>query len=395
MQQQYTYSRGFRIFVFCLVTPFALVPLLAIYGIIVEGIRSSVEMLVAFVTVLPSAALAFYCINEMLSVVTLRDDGIRYKSFLYSRELLWLDIWGYRWNQGTLVLIPAVKGKKKLSVSGYRTGYHEIARWVLDRYPDLSGKLPDENIVASHKADLHYNYQLRMARYTARAFNAAAFVLMVACFSFPRPLPSAVFLRWLPLLIVAMLAIIPVALEYHKGRLLVSETKKVQTLPNIGLAILFSAAGLFVLCVPVYNLRLKTLWMATLVIVTLFTLLVIVASRHMKVSIGNKIWGVVSFLIFFTPAAFGSIVYLNTFFDHSTPQLFETTVYDKRISRGKSTSYYLVMKPWGPVTSATSVSVGKKKYEAANINDVVTMELHNGAFGLPWYTPQLWKKQDY
>ncbi|MBC9914764.1 hypothetical protein [Chitinophaga varians] len=392
MQQEYTYSRAFRIFIFCLVTPFALMPLLAVYGITTAGIKSPVEAFVAFICMVPCGALALYCINELLSVVTSDNNGIRYKSFLYSRELFWEEIKGYQWKEGALVLIPALKGKKKVKVSGQRPGSHKIADWIVARYPDLSDKITNEMVMAAYKADPNYHHKIRMAKYTARAFNIASFVLMVSCFAFIRSSPFTDMLRWLPLLMVAMLAAIPVALEYHKGWLIVSENKRQQTLPGILLAVLFCAAGLFVFGVPVFSLDLKILWTATLVIVIVFASWVVFASRHMKITMGNKIWGVISFLIFFTPAVFGSIVYLNTFFDHSPRQLFETTVYDKRISRGRSTSYYLVVLPWGPVSSKVSISVGKKKYEAAHINDVVTMELHDGALGIPWYTPLLLKR---
>lgn len=392
MQQEYTYSRGFRIFVFCLIAPFALMSLLVIYGIIALGIKSPVEASIAFVSIVPCGALVLYCINELLSVVTSDSNGIRYTSFLYRRELLWDAIKGYQWKEGTLVLIPIQKERKKVRVSGQRLGCDKIADWIMARYPDLNNKMTNERVMAAYKADPHYQNKVRMAKYTARAFNIAGFVLMVSCFAFIRPLPFTDFLRWVPLLIIVMLAAIPVALEYHKGWLIVSENKREQTLPGILLAVLFGAAGLFVFSIPVFNIELKILWTAISVIVMVFTSLVVFASRHMKITMGNKIWGVISFLIFFIPAAFGSVVYLNTFFDRSPAQLFETKVYDKRISRGRSTSYYLVVSPWGPVTSKVSISVGRKKYEAANINDVVTMELHQGAFGVPWYTPQILKR---
>ncbi|QJB30505.1 hypothetical protein HF324_03690 [Chitinophaga oryzae] len=387
MQEHYTYSRGFRIFVFCLMAPVAAMPLMAFYAIIIYGIKSLQEAFIAFVSILPGVLLVLYCINEMLSVVTSDGDGIRYRSFLYKRELLWDEIRGYRWKEGTLILMPAFKGKKKVRVSGQRRHCYKISDWIMARYPDLSDKVTDAVRLAAYQADPDYPHKIRMARYTARGFNFAAFALMVACLPFFRPLPFTTTLPWVPLLLIVVLTAIPAALVYHKGWLIVSENKKDGTLPAVLLAVLFAAAGLFAVGAHVYSLRLHTLWLDALGVTAVFTLLVVFSSRRMKISVGNKIWGIISFLIFFIPASFGSIVYLNTFFDRSTPQFFETTVSGKRISTGEFTSYYLVVLPWGPEKSGRSISVGKRKYDAAAINDTIRMELHQGALGLPWYRP--------
>lgn len=387
MQEHYTYSRGFRIFVFCLIVPVAVLPLMAFYGIITEGIKSSQEAFIAFISIVPCVILALYCINEMLSVVTSDGDGIRYRSFLYKRELLWEEIRGYQWKEGTLVLLPAFKEKKKVKVSGQRRQYHKISDWIMARYPDLSDKVTDAVRLVACKSDPDYPHKIRMAKYTATGFNLAAFVFMVACLPFFRSLPFTAALRWAPLLLIVLLAAIPAALVYHKGWLIVSENKRDGTLPAVLLTVLFAAGGLFAFGTSVYSLRLQTLWTGVLGVTIVFTFLVVFASRRMKISVGNKIWGIISFLIFFIPAAFGSIVYLNTFFDQSAPQFFKTTVSDKRISSGKSTSYYLVVSPWGPEKSRRSISVGKRKYDVAAITDTVRMELHQGALGLPWYRP--------
>nr|WP_295867948.1 hypothetical protein [uncultured Chitinophaga sp.] len=387
MQQHYTYSRGFRIFVFCLIAPVAVIPLLAFYGIIIEGIKTPQEAFIAFASIVPGVILTLYCINEMLSVVTSDGDGIRYRSFLYRRELLWEEIRGYRWKEGTLVLLPAFKENKKVKVSGQRRNYDKISSWIMDRYPDLSYQVTDAIRLAAYQADPDYPHKIRMAKYTAKGFNLMAFVLMVACLPFFRSLPFITTQRWAPLLLIVLLTAIPVALVYHKGWLIVSENKRNGTLPAVLLTVLFAAVGLFAFGAHVYSLRLHTLWMGTLGVTAVFTLLVVFSSWHMKISVGNKIWGIISFLIFFIPASFGSIVYLNAFFDRSTPQFFETTVSGKRISTGKSTSYYLVVLPWGPEKSGRSISVGKSKYDAAAINDTIRMELHRGALGLPWYRP--------
>ncbi|NML38577.1 hypothetical protein HHL17_15320 [Chitinophaga sp. G-6-1-13] len=384
MQQEYTYSRGFRIFVFCLIAPFALVPLLAIGTAMVVRVTSPLETFYGFLAGVPGMALVTYCINELLSVVASDAFSIRYQSFLYHRELLWQEVKGYQLKEGSLVLVPTVTGKRKIKISNRRGKSRELADWVESRYPDL-GKISETATVADDKISTVAPYELRIARKTAWVLNITAFVVMMLCFFFLRSLP------WLPLILVLLLPVALIALLYHKGQPVFIDRKK-EPFPVVLLTIIFSAIGLFVFAVPIFSLALKELWLGALVASGVFAIGIIFAIRHWKTTPAKKAWGVISFIIFCTPAFFESIVYLNTFFDHSAPQLFETTVFDKRISKRKSTSYFLVVKPWGPVTSARSISVGKRRYEVVHVNDMIIMELHKGAFGMPWYTPQLLKR---
>lgn len=393
MQQEYTYNRRFRIFAYCLTAPLVLLPLGGFYGVFVEGIKTSFQAVIAVVTIVPCTALALYCFNFIPSVLTSDNDGIRYRSFWYNRTLLWKEVKGYKWKDGTLVLVPVVKGKRRLRISAERLHFDELFGWIMSRYPDLRNKITTEVIIAGYKADAVSWHERRMAEYTARIFNVSAFVLMASCLSVViAPASFTGFMRWSPLLMMTLLAAIPVALQYHKGWLIVAENKREQVLPGILWTLMFGTAGLMSCGIAVYTLRLYLIWMAALVVTLVFTTLVYFTSRRWRISAGGKIWGIACFAVLFMPAVFGFIVYLNTFFDRSTAQIYKTAVVNKRISTGKSYSYYLVVAPWGPEKSARSISVGLKRYNETAINDTVRMALHPGALGLSWYTPLIPKR---
>lgn len=384
MQQVYTYSRGFRIFILCLISPFALIPLTTIGVTIVAGVQSREDTLWGFISMIPCIAVVFYVISEILSVVSSDEKGLRYRSFLFRRELLWQEVRGYRLEAGRLVLLPAGSAKRKFKIATRRVNYDSLARWIMARYPDLTEQSKEEEVLPT---DVYLQHELRMARNTAWLLNGTAFVLMLLSIFMGRYLP------WLPLLLMLLLPVTVAALEYHKGLLIILDERKRTTLPSVALTIAFCAIGLFVFGVPVFSLEQWVLLKVALIITGVFTLVVVFAIRHWKTIFLRKLWAVIGFLVFFIPASYSSLVYLNTFFDHSPPQVFETTVYDKRISKRRMTSYFLMVRPWGPVKSAVSIAVKKKKYEATAVGEVVKMELHQGALGVPWYTPGVLKRE--
>lgn len=81
-------------------------------------------------------------------------------------------------------------------------------------------------------------------------------------------------------------------------------------------------------------------------------------------------------------------------FDPSTGQVIRVAVRDKHVSHGKSTTYSLDLPPWGPRTSAQSVSVSESLYDAVQPGDPVCVWLHPGALGQPWFTLHLCQPTD-
>jgi hypothetical protein len=87
--------------------------------------------------------------------------------------------------------------------------------------------------------------------------------------------------------------------------------------------------------------------------------------------------------------SFGSITLANCMFDESPPVSYHTTIVDKRISEGKTTTYYLTLEPWGDLTEPEEVKVSRAEYEQANNDDRITITQRKGYFGMPWITVTL------
>jgi hypothetical protein len=90
-------------------------------------------------------------------------------------------------------------------------------------------------------------------------------------------------------------------------------------------------------------------------------------------------------------SSYGTIISLNCMNDTKESEVFSTPVLHKRISSGKSTSYYIELPPWGPQKESAEISISKKLYQQLNDNDTVTIRLFKGRFNIPWFV--ICKKQ--
>ncbi len=81
----------------------------------------------------------------------------------------------------------------------------------------------------------------------------------------------------------------------------------------------------------------------------------------------------------------GATLTLNRAFDGSVPTTYQAQVMSKRVSRGKSTTYYLEISPWGPKKEPDDVDVPKSVYNAHATGDTVRVTVKAGGFGIPWF----------
>lgn len=128
----------------------------------------------------------------------------------------------------------------------------------------------------------------------------------------------------------------------------------------------------------------------TLIIVVILTFigsLIFLFYTHSIISKSNKdrfwIYSSVLFCIFIY--SYSAVIAVNCTFDYSKPQVFETKVIDKYISRGKNTSYYIKVKPWGHHYDIESIRIPSIDYTKYSINQPVKIDYKEGLLGISWY----------
>ncbi|MEO9480102.1 MAG: hypothetical protein ABJO28_14475 [Maribacter dokdonensis] len=113
--------------------------------------------------------------------------------------------------------------------------------------------------------------------------------------------------------------------------------------------------------------------------------LVVFGTKEFKFKKAKDYFSVLSLTIFFFGFGYGSMVTLNCMYDESVPQTFQSKVLDKRISSGKTTTYYIELTAWGTQTENDDVAVSEELYKRIEIDDNVNIYLKKGLIEVPWF----------
>ncbi|MFP5276160.1 MAG: hypothetical protein ACLGPM_03515 [Acidobacteriota bacterium] len=93
------------------------------------------------------------------------------------------------------------------------------------------------------------------------------------------------------------------------------------------------------------------------------------------------------FAVFFLAAmySYSAVAVADSSLDKSAGASYSTQVLGHHITEGRSTTYSLLVAPWGPVATPENVSVPSSVYRSTAIGDTVCPELHPGLLRAPWF----------
>ncbi|RBL91336.1 hypothetical protein [Chitinophaga flava] len=379
MQQTYNYTRGFRILFLCLLAPFALMVPFIIFFLVTMPVDGTYYVLAT--ALLPCMALVLFGWDDLFSVVTADNYGIRYKSPLFDRELLWQDIKGFRWGKNELILAPGVSGKRRIKVSAFRKGYATLANSLTTRYQNLNVLEAEMAMNAIKTLNGDINRRMKMARYSMWTLNTLAIGVPIST------MVAGGAGSWLMVLLMLVPIVTFMLMEYHKGLIVLTGNKE-EIRPGAIIAIIVPQIWLFLYTSPLHIVDHTKMWLPVIMAAMALTAWLAYSSRHQQLAMKSAKWLALLFCaVHFCVGSYGSLVYFNAVLDKNKPEIYEATIINKRISRGKSTSYLLKLQPWGPEKDEKEISVGEATYNALEENDKLEMSLYKGAFDIPWYKP--------
>ncbi len=99
----------------------------------------------------------------------------------------------------------------------------------------------------------------------------------------------------------------------------------------------------------------------------------------------NKLPIYFSILVLAAVYSFSLLIFSNCYYDKSAPAVWKVQVSGKRVSRGRSTSYYLGLSAWGRHADGKEVTVSRAFFDQVDIQDSVRVYLKQGKWGVPWY----------
>ena len=79
------------------------------------------------------------------------------------------------------------------------------------------------------------------------------------------------------------------------------------------------------------------------------------------------------------------LVLADVHFDRSTGQDFQSRILGSRVSRGKATSYFVKLAPWGPSQSADEILVSRTMFNRLVPGASACIRMFEGAFSIRWF----------
>ncbi|MFT3823595.1 MAG: hypothetical protein QM731_06720 [Chitinophagaceae bacterium] len=384
-KQEYKLANGWAIFVY-IGTP--LVIGLFSWLFLMPFIDSTVDAKASWILGAVSACMIGVAVIGLLEAIkgrfVIATDKIVSIGVFSVKELKFNEIKGYRVSDKHIFIESLDAGKRKIKVSTYFGKSGEIIDWLATHYRDLDISQADQekeeildNEAFGMTTELR-EQKLAKAIKTARFLNWAGALICIWTLFIPRPYEYAIIAS------VVLPVICLIALKYFRGLIRIDE-RKLSAYPSIFMAVLFSVTGLCVRGVTDYNVfDHSKVWNICLLVTFIYMALLIAGNKEFTFKKAKDYVVVTGLSIFMFGYSYGAVVSLNCLFDRSKPEIYNTTVLDKRISSGKTTKYYLELKPWGQQKEAGEVAVSKKLYNRLDKDAEVKVYFMKGLFEIPW-----------
>jgi hypothetical protein len=130
-------------------------------------------------------------------------------------------------------------------------------------------------------------------------------------------------------------------------------------------------------------------WGSTLEIGGIVGLVLLALSAIIDRSLTRRM--VVLSIAAFVAAVYGTamVILADVHLDRSAAQKFQSRILSSRISRGKATSYFMTLAPWGPQQNANEILVSEMLFDRLTPGALACIGLYDGALGIRWYSLNL------
>jgi hypothetical protein len=311
------------------------------------------------------------------------EKSLKSVSVLSTRELAFDEIRGYRADDKYIYIEPAEPKKKRVKVSLYLANTGEITEWLAARYPDLDvAKALEEEKEILANPELGFSEErretaLKSARTKAKYLNVAAACIGAWGFFAPTPYEYVT----IALLVLPLIALF--AIKFSNG-LIRFDDKKDSAYPS---AVYAMAVGIVLGLRAILDFSIfdySKVWLPTAMITAAFLFVLMIGNKEFSYKKAKDYLSLVGAVIILAFYSYGVLISLNCVFDSSKPEIFTASVLSKRVSSGKTTTYYLELAPWGPQEKVEEISVDEVVYDRVDEGENVNVYFKKGTLDIPW-----------
>jgi hypothetical protein len=312
--------------------------------------------------------------------------GLRQAGAFQTKTLAFEDIKGFRRDDKYLSVYSKTPGRPKLKVGHTTERYDELTAWLAAHFPDLNQADTEAQLTtALTREDLgrtpeERQLQLEQARRTALVLNVAGGLAAAWLLLHPQPYQWAVAAGLLVPLLAAG------ALWWHQGTLQLAEAKN-SPYPSVLVAL--GAPALVLVLRTLFDVEFVDygqVWPLVAQLGLAYGLLLALGARSWLFGRGTALNTGPTLLVLAFLYGYGAGTMFDTAFDEAPGRRYPAQVLSKHLSRGKTTTYYLHLTPWGPIHTAQDVTVDAGLYDYVEPGSPVHVYLYPGRLGAAWFT---------
>ncbi|MFV1884780.1 MAG: hypothetical protein ACMZ7B_09850 [Balneola sp.] len=369
-------------------------PLLGVLGVwpffLINSSIAKNGFWVALVILLLSTGFIAGCIYSFLRInrekIVFKNGKLVHHLAFSRKELSFDHIKGYRTDGNYIHIIPKDEKKKALRISSYIENRDFFLSQLYQKFENLdTNESRDElNEFLSNKrygADkVEREKRLFLAKKTTNVFNTITFVLAAWLLLYPRPY----------ILIVLLNILIPIVALFFfysfKGLIKLDKSKE-SIYPNIASPLIIPGMILALRCLFDFSiLSFNNFWVPAILSSTVFFGLFFISSEELKKTNSISLIRTISLFLFLSMYVSTSLLMLNRLFDFERPSAYQALVIKKN-KPSEGNDYKLVLADgWDPrINSTESPIVSEEFFNRTNVGDSVYVNVHEGAFKIPWY----------
>jgi hypothetical protein len=381
MEQEFKVSIGFRFFYGIVLSGLIFLVVFAFYRFGIANKNGVDAMLLAI-----AVPCCMMLINVFRSKVTITDLSITRTTAFGTKELLFADVKGCRIGDKTIRIDPVdVKTSPRITINNYIDfdNSDELKKLIAAKFTDLNEaglKFEQEKFFENERYGLtvpERKSTLKKVKIIAVIYSVIGVLLTFAMIPVDEGYFPSLLMMGYPLLGIIIIVT-------SGGLTKFVSSSKVSINPFVGLGMVMSMVIMLFKSLNDFEIySYANVWIPWLIIgAVLFAMLYLWGLNWSLPSIKAQ---VIFMMLVCCLYGYGSLIQLNCVFDHSAAQVYKTSVYNKWVSHGKSTNYYLTLNPWEAGKKTKDVAVYRSRYNAANIGDTISVSTKKGLLRIPWF----------
>jgi len=386
---EYRIAKGMRIFVFISLALFAVIGIYFLVALFVEHLTANQAGLSVFLGVFMLLFAAWGLMHVLRTRLTIDERAVTLQTGFRTKTILLKDIAGYRiagYNQ--IFLVPK-SGRRALQIPAGLERTKELREWVRMKF-DNTNTLQEQEDTRTILADQQFGQtkddrwmNLKRAKGIANAGSANGLALLLWVMLYPQPY------EWVMIALLIAPWVAVYGTWYSRGLIRLT-AKKGSGYPTLLLFILLPVMGLLYAVLrdySIYDFPARGWMMLAATTLPVAGLCILACAK--SIAPEDRKGLIVFFVVVISAVySFGSIVFINCFYDRSEPEIWRAQVLRKRVSYGTygtTADFYLELSAWGRFKTGEEVEVPKKVYNDVNNGDSVNIFLRQGKWKIPWY----------